>query len=98
MEYNKSMIKSFKHKGLRKFFTDGNLSGIQTKHAEKLHDQLAFLNVALNVEDLRKPGYRLHKLTGNHKDRWSIRVSGNWRVTFEFIDEDVYIVDYEDYH
>ena len=92
------MIKSFKHKGLKKFFTSGNLSGIQSNHAEKLRDQLAFLNTALSVEDMRKPGYRLHKLTGNQKDRWSIRVSGNWRVTFEFIDGDVFIIDYEDYH
>ncbi len=92
------MIKSFKHKGLKKFFADGNVSGIQTNHAEKLRDQLAFLNTALSIEDMRKPGYRLHILTGNQKNRWSIRVSGNWRVTFEFIDEDVYIVDYEDYH
>jgi len=92
------MIKSFKHKGLKKFFTHGTLSGIQSNHKEKLRDQLAFLNAALTVEDLNKPGYRLHKLSGNQKDRWSIRVSESWRITFEFIDGDVYIVDYEDYH
>ena len=92
------MIKSFKHKGLKKFFIDGNLSGIQNKHAEKLRDQLAFLNAAFTIEDMNKPGYRLHKLSGKQKERWSIRVSGNWRITFEFIDGDVYIIDYEDYH
>lgn len=92
------MIKSFKHKGLKKFFTHGSLSGIQTNHAQRLSDRLAFLNAAASVEDMRKPGYRLHELSGDLKGRWSITVSGNWRITFEFIDGDVYIVDYEDYH
>ncbi len=92
------MIKRFKHKGLKKFFTKGSLSGIQTNHAQRLSDRLAFLNTAVSVEDMRKPGYRLHELTGDLKGRWSITVSGNWCITFEFIDGDVYIVDYEDYH
>ena len=47
---------------------------------------------------MRKPGYRLHELTGDLKGRWSITVPGNWRITFEFKDDDVYIVNYEDYH
>jgi len=92
------MIKSFKHKGLKKFFTRGSLSGIQANHAERLSDRLAFLNAAETVEDMRKPGYRLHELTGDLKGRWSINVSGNWRITFEFKNGDAYIVDYEDYH
>ncbi|WP_428354265.1 type II toxin-antitoxin system RelE/ParE family toxin [Methyloprofundus sp.] len=92
------MINSFKHKGLKKFFIKGDLSGIQANHAERLSDRLAFLNVAVCIEDMRKPGYRLHELTGDLKGRWSISVSGNWRMTFEFEDGDAYIVDYEDYH
>ena len=76
----------------------GSLAGVQANHAQKLSDQLAFLNAALNIEDMRKPGYRLHELTGDLKGRWSISVSGNWRITFEFIDGDAYVVDYEDYH
>ena len=77
------MIKSFKHKGLKKFFTTGSLSGIQSNHAQRLSDRLAFLNTAVSVEDMRKPGYRLHELTGDSKGRWSITVSDNWRITFE---------------
>jgi len=45
-----------------------------------------------------KPGYRLHALEGNLKCQWAINVSGNWRIVFEFIDGDAYIVNYEDYH
>ena len=44
------------------------------------------------------PGFRLHALKGDQKGRWSIFVNGNWRLTFEFIEGDVYVLDYEDYH
>ena len=43
-------------------------------------------------------GLYLHRLKGQRSDIWSVRVSGNWRITFRFIDTDVEIVNYEDYH
>ena len=92
------MIKSFKHKGLERFFNSGTTRGIQANHANKLRMQLAALDTAQSIEDLDIPGYRLHPLKGNKQGIWSITVSGNWRVTFEFIDGNVYIVNYEDYH
>lgn len=92
------MIKSFKHKGLEKFFNSGTTRGIQAKHANKLRMQLAALDSAFSIEDLDIPGYRLHQLKGGREGIWSITVSSNWRVTFEFTDGNVYIVNYEDYH
>jgi proteic killer suppression protein len=92
------MIKSFKHKGLCLFFETGKTSGIRTEHAEKLQMQLAALHTACVIEDMDIPGYRLHELKGSKKTLWSIRVNKNWRLTFEFIDGDVYILNYEDYH
>lgn len=92
------MIKSFKHKGLQVFFETGSKKGIQAKHASKLRMQLAALDTAQVIEDIDIPGYRLHQLKGQRKDIWSITVNGNWRVTFEFKNGDVYIVNYEDYH
>ena len=92
------MIKSFKHKGLEKFFTNGSTAGIQTAHAAKIRDRLAFLHSAMSIEDMDIPGYRLHELKGNRKGHWSIAVSGNWRIVFKFVDGDAYIVNYEDYH
>lgn len=92
------MIKSFKHKGLRVFFETGSKKGIQTKHAIKLRLQLAALDTAHVIEDMDIPGYRLHQLKGQRKETWSITVSGNWRITFEFENGHAYIVDYEDYH
>ena len=60
--------------------------------------QLAALDSALVLEDLDIPGYRLHELKGNRKGIWSISVNGNWRITFEFVDGNIFIVNYEDYH
>ena len=92
------MIKSFKHKGLRKFYETGSRQGIQAPQAAKVRMQLAALDSAHDIEDLDIPGYRLHQLKGDRKGIWSISVSSNWRITFEFVDGSVYIVNYEDYH
>ncbi|WON77417.1 type II toxin-antitoxin system RelE/ParE family toxin [Serratia sp. UGAL515B_01] len=92
------MIKSFKHKGLRQFFEKGIQSGINTQHVNKLRQRLAVLNEAEDIGEMNLPGYRLHPLTGDRQGQWAITVSGNWRVTFEFIEGDAYIVNYEDYH
>ena len=92
------MIKSFKHKGLEQFYLKGSTKGIQTAHSKKLRMQLAALDTAQVIDDIDIPGYRLHELKGDRKGIWSITVNGNWRVTFEFIDGNAYIVNYEDYH
>ena len=92
------MIKSFKHKGVRSFFETGSLAGIQAGHAKRLRMQLAALDTAQTIEDMDVPGFCLHALKGDRTGIWSITVSGNWRVTFEFSDGYAYIVNYEDYH
>ncbi len=92
------MIKTFKHKGLKLFFDSGKTSGIQAKQAKKLRLQLAALDTAIAIDDMNLPGYKLHELKGDKKGIWSIAVNGNWRITFEFINGDAYIVNYEDYH
>ena len=92
------MILRFKHKGLEKLFSKGIKSGIQAKHAERLRLILGRLNVSMNPRDMALPGLDLHPLTGARKGTWSVKVSGNWRVTFGFEGEDVVDVNYEDYH
>ena len=92
------MIKSFKHKGLKNYFESGTTRGIQAAHSKKLRLQLAALDTAISIDDMDIPGYQLHPLKGNRKGFWSISVSGNWRVTFEFSDGNAFILDYEDYH
>ena len=92
------MIKSFRHKGLEQFFRTGSKAGIQPKHAEKLRVQLFALTNAQRATDMNAPGWRLHRLTGELADHWSIDVSGNWRLTFTFQGQDAILVDYKDYH
>jgi len=92
------MIKSFRHKGLKKFFDSGSVAGIQSQHAKRLRMQLVALDTAATIEDMDVPGFKLHSLKGSDKDRWSVWVNGNWRVTFEFRDDHAFILDYEDYH
>jgi proteic killer suppression protein len=92
------MIKSFKHKGLRDFFESGSKAGIQSQHTDKLKLQLGLLDSAKSKEDVNVPAWRLHALKGNLKDHFAITVNGNWRLTFKFINEDVELVDYQDYH
>ena len=60
--------------------------------------QLTALETAQVIGDMDIPGFRFHALTGRMKDRWAISVNGNWRLTFEFRDGDVYLLDYKDYH
>lgn len=92
------MIKSFRHKGLKKFYESGSASGIQPQHVKRLRMQLVALDTAHVIEDIDIPGFKLHPLKGADKGRWSIWVNGNWRVTFEFRDGHVYVLNYEDYH
>jgi proteic killer suppression protein len=92
------MILNFKHKGLEKFFKTGSKSGIQAKHANRLKLILGRLNASPSPEDMNLPGLYLHQLVGERSDIWSVRVSGNWRVTFRFNGEHAEIVNYEDYH
>ncbi|MEC8140280.1 type II toxin-antitoxin system RelE/ParE family toxin [Pseudoalteromonas sp.] len=92
------MIKTFKHKGLKKFFETGSKAGIQAKHERRLRMQLAAIDTASIIEDIDLPGFKLHPLKGNRDCVWSITVNGNWRVTFEFKDGNAYILNYEDYH
>ena len=92
------MILSFKHKGLEKFFTTGSKAGIQAAHASKLAILLARLDSANDVQDMNVPGFGLHALSGNLNTHWSVKVNGNWRVTFKFEQGHAEVVDYQDYH
>jgi len=91
------VIRSFRHKGLRRYFESGTKAGILPSHAARLRMQLAALDTARTIDDMDIPGFRLHPLVGRERGRWSIWVNGNWRVTFEFREGDAFILDYEDY-
>jgi toxin HigB-1 len=92
------MIKSFKHKGLKKFFETGSLAGINSAHRQKIRMRLTAIDTATTIDDIDLPGFRLHPLKGDRQGTWAVDVSQNWRITFEFVDGNAYILNYEDYH
>jgi len=96
--YDEFVIVSFRHKGLERLYRDGSKKGVQADHVPKLLRILSLLDVAQGPDDLAIPAFRTHQLKGELAGHWSIWVNGNWRVTFRFVDGDVELVDYQDYH
>lgn len=92
------MIRSFKHKGLARFFIEGKKKGIQPEHEQRLRSILARLQASRYPQDMDLPGLRLHPLRGDKQGWHAVVVSGNWRVVFRFVLQDACDVDYLDYH
>jgi proteic killer suppression protein len=86
------------NKGLKELFQKGTKKGIRPDMADRLCRRLDVLDAANSLESLGLPGFRLHPLKGEMKGRYSIRVTGNWRITFRFENGDVFEIDLEDYH
>jgi proteic killer suppression protein len=76
----------------------GNTSKIQAKHADKIHDVLQVLDCVTNPEQMKLPGLGFHKLSGDLKGFYAVKISGNWRIIFGFDGKDVILADYIDYH
>ena len=92
------MIRSIRHRGLKRLYEDDDSRGVIAEHAVKLRDILARLDAARTVGDMDVPGFRLHQLKGEMRGFWSVTIRANWRVIFRFADHDVFDVDYLDYH
>lgn len=92
------LIRSFRHRGLQRFFETGSKAGIQPKHAGRLRLQLGRLDAASGPEDMNLPGWRLHPLRGDLSGHWAVWADENWRLTFRFVGTDAEVVDYQDYH
>ena len=96
--YNQVMIRSFRHRGLRRLYERGDARGIVADQLDRIALALADLDAAGRPRDLDVPGYRLHPLRGDRRGLWSISITGNWRITFRLEAGDVYDVDLVDYH
>jgi toxin HigB-1 len=92
------MIRTFKHRGLERFFTKDDHRGILARSGGRIERMLDRLDAAARPEDMNIPGYRFHRLTGNRKDTYAVTVTGNWRITFRFEGDAAVDVDLEDYH
>ena len=92
------MIRSFRHKGLKRLHEDDNPRGVAAEHVLKLRDILVRLDAVTSIADMDVPGFRLHLLKGDYKGLWAVTVRANWRVVFRFEQGDAFDVDYLDYH
>jgi proteic killer suppression protein len=92
------MILRFRHRGLERLHWRGDTSGVSAQHVKRLRVMLAALETALVPSDMALPGARLHPLRGDRAGQWSVTISGNWHVVFEFEDRNVTNVDLIDYH
>ena len=92
------MIESFRHRGLKRLYEQGDGSKVRADQLDRISDVLLHLDKAQEPEDLDLPGYRLHPLKGDLKGYWSVTISRNWRITFRFEDGDAYEVGLVDYH
>ena len=94
------MIQTFKSKALERLFKEGNAKGIPKEFEKRTRARLEVevIDTAIIIDDIRIPGYDLHELKGDRQGTWSIKVSGNWRITFTFQDNNAYDIDLEDYH
>ena len=95
--YTAAVIRTFRHRGIEKFFKTGSKAAIQPKHEARLRILLTTLNLASSPLDMNRDGWDWHPLKGEFKGHWSVSVSGNWRLTFGFEGEDAILVDYQDY-
>jgi proteic killer suppression protein len=92
------MIERLRHKGLKLLFEEGDPTGVNPQHVEKIENILGLLDVAQDIEDMNVPTFRLHALKGDLKGFWAVTVRANWRIIFRFADGRASDVDLIDYH
>ncbi len=92
------MIESFRHKGLKRLFINGETKGLTAAHIDRIENILGLLDAAATPQDMNLPSFRLHQLTGNLKGLWAITVRANWRVVFRFEGGNAHDVDLIDDH
>ena len=91
------MVASFRNKGLEEIYLTGKTRRIGAEYVRKCVRILQSLEVATRPGDMNVTGYRFHILHANRR-RWSVRVTGNYRITFGWSGENAHDVDFEDYH
>jgi toxin HigB-1 len=92
------MIRSFKNKALQRFFETDNPRGLSVQNTARVSRILRALDDASRPEDMNLPGFKFHRLTGDQRGRFAVSVTGNWRITFEWVENDAIDVELEDYH
>jgi toxin HigB-1 len=92
------VIVSFRHRALKELFETGKGAGVPPELRRRCANRLEILNAAKNLTALNITGFDTHPLRGTNPTRYSISVSGPWRITFQFTASGSYLVDLEQYH
>jgi toxin HigB-1 len=92
------VIKSFAHGGVKRFFESGAMKGIQQDMAKRLRMRLDALDAVKEPAEMDVPGWDLHELKRDRKETWSVKVTGNYRLTFKLSAGEAREVNLEDYH
>ncbi|MEM9834465.1 MAG: type II toxin-antitoxin system RelE/ParE family toxin [Bacteroidota bacterium] len=92
------MIKSIKHKGLRLLWEKNDASKLPASQITKIENILELLDAATSKEDMNYPGSNFHELKGSLQGHYAVKVTGNYRIIFRLENEDVFEVNYIDYH
>ena len=91
------MIKRFRHKGLATYFATGDRAGLPQAMVRRIREPSGRPERRHPATPML-PGYGLHPLKGDQQGRWSISVTGAWRLTFRWESGDVLELDLEQYH
>jgi proteic killer suppression protein len=93
------MIKSFADRRTQELYVTGKAKWIQPDIVKRACRKLEYIDLATKIDDLRvPPGNRLHALTQDRKEQYSVSVNDQWRICFRFVDSDAYDVELCDYH
>ena len=92
------MIKTFRHRGLKRLYERGDTAQVGADMLDKIENILALLDVAAGPENMNIPGFRLHPLRGDLRGFWSVTVRANWRIIWRFEGADAVDVELIDYH
>ena len=101
LSYFSMIIRSVRHKGLKRLVEDGDRSGVPADVAAKLRRILSFLAQIRREDEFHlTASWKAHQLGGERKGVWSLHVTKNWRITFSVDQDAIEIIDlnFEDYH
>jgi proteic killer suppression protein len=98
LTYIAGVIRSFRDKALERFFATGDGRRLSVQNTRRVANILRALDDASRPEDMNLPGFRFHALVGRDRGRYAVNASGNWRITFGWLEGDALDVDLEDYH
>jgi proteic killer suppression protein len=94
-------LRTFAHKGLKRFYTEDSAKGVPPDTVDKLRKMFAFLDNMEDPDELRAlTAWKVHTLTGDRAGTWSLCVTRNRRLTFRIdtAEREVRDVNLEDYH